>query len=218
MNIQAFRTSGTGTNGIVKIISSGLVVASMLGASATSNAYPTQITIERTSATPNNVGNLPGSSENTSSTARGIMAIRQIANLTWDETAKVFGVTRRTVHLWANGRHPSGDQERKLNRVLGILRSYRNIGPLMLREKLMTSAKPGILFFDLLSNDEFDTFQELFLAENEPRKYSPPSLSPEVTSYSPQPPILLLDALQDRPISAGKAISKKSIRLNRQSS
>jgi len=218
MNIQALRTSGTGTNGIVKIISSGLVVASMLGASATSSVYPTQIPIERTSATPNNAGNLPDSSENTSSTARGIMAIRQIANLTWDETAKVFGVTRRTVHLWANGRHPSGDQERKLNRVLGILRSYQNIGPLMLREKLMTSAKPGILFFDLLSNDEFDTFQELFLAENEPRKYSPPSLSPEGTSYSTQSPILLLDALQDRPISAGKAISKKSIRLNRQSS
>lgn len=218
MNFQAFRTSGTGTNGIVKIISSSLVVASMLGASATSNAYPTQVTIERTSAAPNNVGNLPDSSENISSTARGVMAIRQIANLTWDETAKVFGVTCRTVHLWANGRHPSGDQERKLNRVLSILRSYQNIGPLMLREKLMSSAKPGILFFDLLSNNELNTFQELFLAENEPRQYPPPSLSPEGTNYSAQSPILLLDALQDRPISAGKAISKKSIRLNRQSS
>lgn len=218
MNIEPFRTSGTGTNGIVRIISSGLVVASILGTPATSNAYPAQIVTERTSAAPNNTGNLPVSPGNTSSTARGIMAIRQLANLTWDETAKVFGVTRRTVHLWANGRHPSGDQERKLNRVLGLLRSYQNLSPSMLREKLMGSAKPGTLFFDLLCNDEFDTFQELLVAENEPYQYLPPLSSTEGDSYSPPAPMLLLDALQDRPVSTGKAISKKGIRLKRQSS
>lgn len=218
MNIQPFRASGTGTNGIVRIISSGLVVASILGTPATSNAYPAQIVTERTSAAPSNTGNLPVSPGNTSSTARGIMAIRQLANLTWDETAKVFGVTRRTVHLWANGRHPSGDQERKLNRVLGLLRSYQNLNPSMLREKLMGSAKPGTLFFDLLCNDEFDTFQELLVAENEPYQYLPPFSSTEGDGYSPPAPILLLDALQDRPVSTGKAISKKGIRLKRQSS
>ena len=35
MNIQYLRTSGTGTNSIVKVISSGLAIASILGATTT---------------------------------------------------------------------------------------------------------------------------------------------------------------------------------------
>lgn len=216
MNIETFRTQGTGTGGIVKVIGSALVVASMLGNPTTSHANLSRIAPERTSAAPNNAVFSSNSSENTPSTARGILAIRQIANLTWDETAKVFGVSRRSVHLWANGRHPSGDQERKLNRVLGILDSYQSLGPSLLRERLMASARPGTLFFDLLCNDEFGAFQDLFSTESETRQYSPPSLSREAGTYFPQSPILLLDALQDRPVTPGKAISKKSIRPKRQ--
>lgn len=213
MNIV--RTQGAGTS-IVKVFGSALVVASMLGIAGTSNAYPSQKITERTSATPNNAGISSDSSENIPSTARGILAIRQIANLTWDETAKVFGVSRRSVHLWANGRHPSGDQERKLNRILGILSSHQNLGPSLLREKLMSSAQSGTLFFDLLCNDEFEAFQSLFSIDSEPRQYSPPSLHLETRAYTAQSPILLLDALQDRPVVAGRTIAKKTVRLKRQ--
>lgn len=216
MNTQHFKIQGTGTNGFIKIISSAMVVASILGTPTTSNAYPSPNTAERTSATHSVGGVMPDSSRNIKSTARGILAIRQIANLTWEETAKVFGVTRRTVHLWANGRQPSGDQERKLNRVLGILRSYQTLSPSSLRERLMASAMPGTLFFDLLCNDKCDMFQELFVVENEVNQYSPPSLTLETDLYSPQSPILLLDALQDRPVASGKAISKRNVRFNRQ--
>lgn len=43
-----------------------------------------------------------------------------------------------------------------------------------------------------------------------------PSQPIEMARYSPSPPILLLDAVQDRPVTAGRALAKKSIRLNRQ--
>lgn len=211
-------TQSTGTGGIVRVLGSALVFASMLSSPGSSNAYPTLSTTDRTSASLNNVWFSSNTSDNSSSTARGILAIRQIANLTWDETAKIFGVSRRTVHLWANGRHPSGDQERKLNRILGILSSYQNITPSSTRERLMASAQPGTLFFDLLCNDELDSFQRLFSSDNKPGQYSPPSLHLEARTYTSQPPILLLDAIQDRPIVTGKAIAKKSVRLKRQDS
>lgn len=213
MNTHIGRHQGTSAGSIVKVIGSAFVVASMLSNPGTSNANPSRITVDRTSAAPNNAWFSSSSSESPPSTARGILAIRQIADLTWDETAKIFGVSRRTVHLWANGRHPSGDQERKLNRILGILSSHQNFGPSLLRERLMTSARPGTLFFDLLCTDELDTFQSLFSKDSVSGQYSPPSLYLEARTYTSQPPILLLDALQDRPAIIGKAIMKKSVRL-----
>ena len=207
-------TQGTSAGSIVKVIGSAIVVASILSNPGTSNGNPGRITIARTSAAPNNAWFSSGPSENAPpSTARGILAIRQIANLTWDETAKVFGVSRRTVHLWANGRHPSGGQERKLNRVLGILRSHQNLAPSSLRERLMASARPGTLFFDLLCIDELDNFQSLFSSNSESKQYLLPAFHVEPRTYTSQSPILLLDALQDRPAIIGKAIVKKSMRL-----
>lgn len=213
MNISISRTQGTSAGNFVKAIGGVFVVASMLSNPGTSNANPTRNIVDRTSAAPNNALFSSSSSESPPSTARGILAIRQIANLTWDETAMVFGVSRRTVHLWANGRHPSGDQERKLNRVLGILSSYQNLGSSLVRERLMASVRSGTLFFDLLCKDELDTFQELFSVDSVPGQYSPPSLYLEARPYTSQHPILLLDALQDRPTMTGKAIMKKSVRL-----
>ena len=216
MNIDAYRTQGTGTGSITKLISGALVVASMLSAPTTGYANVIPGGTERTSATPNNAVFLSSSLDSTPSTARSILAIRQLAHLTWDETAKVFGVSRRSVHLWANGRHPSADQERKLNRVLGILSVHQNLSPSVLRERLMSSARPGTLFFDLLCNDEFGTFNDLFSAEYQTGQSTFPSQPSELTGHSPPPPILLLDALQDRPVTAGKTLAKKSVRLKRQ--
>jgi len=218
MNIDIGRIQGTSAGSIVKVIGSAFVVASMLSNPGTSNANPPRITVDRTSAVPNNAWLSSSSSENPPATARGILAIRQMANLTWDETAKLFGVSRRTVHLWANGRHPSGDQERKLNKILGILGSHQNLGPSLLRERLMASAQPGTLFFDLLCSDELDTFQGIFSTDSVPGRYSPPSLHLGARTYTSQLPIMLLDALQDRPVMTGKAIVKKSVRPKRQDS
>lgn len=216
MITNTYITQGTGTGSVAKVIGGALVVASMFGSPTTGYANAIPSSIERTSAVPNNAVFSPGSFEIAPSTARSILTIRQLANLTWDETAKVFGVSRRSVHLWANGRHPSGDQERKINRVLGILSAYKTLAPSVLREKLMASAKPGTLFFDLLCEDKFEVFQDLFSVEYEKGQYPVPSRSFEIARHSSPPPTLLLDALQDRPVTAGKAVAKKSVRLKRQ--
>ena len=216
MTTETYRAQGTGSNGFVKAATSALIIVSMLGSPTTSNANLSRIVTERTSSTPSNTLYSSTTVEDVPSTARGILAIRQIANLTWDETAKVFGVSRRTVHLWANGRHPSGDQERKLNRILGILSAFQDLGPSLFREKLMASSKPGTLFFDLLCNDEFEAFQEAFLGTELPRKFAPPPTTVEARGNTSPSPILLLDALQDRPIEASKSLAKKTVRFRRQ--
>lgn len=217
MTIGNYRDHSTGTNGFVKVAAGAfIVVASMLGTPTTSSASLSRVVTDRTSSTPSNTVIPSGASETVPSTARGILAIRQMANLTWDETAKVFGVSRRTAHLWANGRHLPGDQERKLNRVLGILSSYQSLGSLLLREKLMDSAKPGTLFFDLLCNGEFETFQATFSNAGVTRQYAPPPLAFSAGGNTSPSPVLLLDALQDRPVASGKALAKKTVRLKRQ--
>lgn len=216
MTMETYSDQGTGTNGFAKAAASALIVASILGIPATSNANLYWVATERTSATPSNKIFSSIASEAVPSTARGILAIRRIADLTWDETGKIFGVSRRTVHLWANGRHPSGDQERRLNRILGILSFYQNLGPSLLREKLMASSKPGTLFFDLLCNDEFEAFQETFAGADVARQYGPPPLSLQARGNVSTSPIALLDALQDRPVTTGKALAKKTVRLKRQ--
>lgn len=214
--MEICRAQSTSSNGFLKAAAGALVFASMLGVPTTSCANQFRVGIERTSSTPSNSVHKQSLPADASSTARGILAIRQMAGLTWDETARIFGVSRRTVHLWANGRHPSGEQERRLNRVLGILASYQDLGPSLLRQKLMASSKPGTLYFDLLCSGDSDAFQEAFVGGEVEWKYAPPRLSLETTSKASPSPVLLLDALQDRPVVAGRAIARKAVRLKRQ--
>lgn len=216
MNTARCVIQETGTSSFARAIGGALVVASMLISPTTGYANKIPCRSERTSSAPNNALFSYGVRETAPSTARGILTIRQLANLTWDETAKLFGVSRRSVHLWANGRRPSSEQERKLNRVLGILSAHNKLAPSVLRERLMASATPGTLFFDLLCEDKFEAFQALFSVGAAIGQHAASSQSFRTKGYSPPPPTLLLDALQDRPVTPGKAVAKKSVRLKRQ--
>lgn len=219
MNPSIYKNQRTGAGGVARAMGGVLVVASMLGYSATGDASLSQrILPERTSSIPVGALPSPASPDSRSSTSRSIMAIRRISNLTWDEVAKLFRVSRRTVHLWANGRHPSSDQERKIGRILGVLSSYQGLSPSSLREQLMASAKPGVLFFDLLCNNEFDTFRSLFPVVGGMTARTLPSQPIEARNYFPPSPVSMLDAVQDRPVADGKAVASKGVRFKRRAS
>ncbi|MYE02765.1 MAG: helix-turn-helix transcriptional regulator [Alphaproteobacteria bacterium] len=51
--------------------------------------------------------------------AHALFEIRRLSGLTWQELADLFGVSRRTVHNWANGARPSAEHKR----AIFILRS-----------------------------------------------------------------------------------------------
>ena len=82
MSIDAYRTPGTGTGSIAKVIGGALVVASMLGTPTTGYANLTLVSIERTSASPNNAV-FQSNSLTIPPHRPQHLAIRQLANLTW---------------------------------------------------------------------------------------------------------------------------------------
>jgi DNA-binding transcriptional regulator YiaG len=54
--------------------------------------------------------------------AEAIHELRLLTDFTWDQIARLFSVSRRSVHLWASGGSMSRENEEHLHRVVGIVR------------------------------------------------------------------------------------------------
>ena len=63
-----------------------------------------------------------------SSNADLIAELRTSSSFTWEQTAKLFGVSRRTVHLWAAGGNMASQNEEHLAELLREVRSIRAAG------------------------------------------------------------------------------------------
>ncbi len=48
--------------------------------------------------------------------------LRRMSGLTWAQVARMFSVSRRSVHFWASGRPMSSEHEEHLHRLLGLVR------------------------------------------------------------------------------------------------
>ena len=65
-------------------------------------------------------GNEPGA------TRRAISELRRISGLTWQQLGQLLGVSRRSVHYWASGKPLNAGNQKRLMRVLDIVRTaYR---------------------------------------------------------------------------------------------
>lgn len=76
-------------------------------------------------------GGLPESESaavSSSSSADLIAELRTSTSFTWEQTAKLFGVSRRTVHLWAAGGNMASQNEEHLAELLREVRSIRAAG------------------------------------------------------------------------------------------
>ncbi len=63
-----------------------------------------------------------------SSSAELIAELRTSTSFTWEQTAKLFGVSRRTVHLWAAGGNMASQNEEHLAELLREVRAIRASG------------------------------------------------------------------------------------------
>lgn len=59
------------------------------------------------------------------STADLIVELRDTASFTWEQTSKLFGVSRRTVHLWAAGGNMTAQNEELLVNLIREVRAIR---------------------------------------------------------------------------------------------
>ena len=54
--------------------------------------------------------------------AAAIAELRRLCGFTWDQLARLFNVSRRSLHFWASGKAMSPANEEHLQRVLSVLR------------------------------------------------------------------------------------------------
>lgn len=61
--------------------------------------------------------------QSTEVTRDGVNELRLASGLTWEQVARLFGVSRRSVHFWASGKAMSSEHEEHLHRLLAVIRS-----------------------------------------------------------------------------------------------
>ena len=124
--------------------------------------------------------------------------LRRLSGLTWEQLAKLFNVSRRSLHFWASGQPLSRFNEENLNRLLGTIR-YINRGSASLNRNLLLSpGRDGRLLFDLLIAGEHEEVKRILGPGNAHQKPQLVPLSEDASmSRMPPPPEDLVDALQE---------------------
>lgn len=194
-----------------------------LGGSPTSaNAVAAALTSDSTSAKPRMMApTLEEAQGGTEASGGKIAEARRLSGLTWEQLADAMGVTRRTLHLWANGRPIGAANEERLARLLGALRVVDRGTARANRLAIMSPLdRDGRLPFDLLSQEKFSDFVSV-LGRGRTRPDGPSlALSSSAReARMPPRPIELLAALQDeittapRPRVPGKAVRRPASRV-----
>lgn len=158
------------------------------------------------------------------SVVAAISELRRISGLTWEQLARLFRVSRRSVHFWASGRPMTAGNEEHLQRVLAAVRKLDRGSASSTRALLFRMAGDGSLPFDLLAAREYDRVVSALSSgavrdDTASRSSSRTSkLSSEArAARAPRPPEELVDAYQDRihPTSGRLLFSKPIIRPRR---
>jgi transcriptional regulator with XRE-family HTH domain len=131
-------------------------------------------------------------------TQKALGELRRLSGLTWEQLAKVFNVSRRSLHFWASGKPLSSSSEEQLNRILGAIKYIDRGSASLNRSLLLKPDANGNPFIDLLIAGKYEEFKQIVGAGNGPQKPQLGSLSEDVyTARMPQNPAVLVDAFQD---------------------
>jgi transcriptional regulator with XRE-family HTH domain len=113
----------------------------------------------------------------TRSLSESVILLRSLSGLTWEQLAKLFGVSRRAVHLWASGGRMNSYHAELLRSVLSRVSAIVADTPAQRRERILAPGPDG------------RTLYEALLAERgRQRGVNAPTVPPEQ----------LVDALHDR--------------------
>jgi len=139
--------------------------------------------------------------------------LRRLSGFTWDQLARLFNVSRQSLHFWASGKPMAPSNEEHLQRLLAVVRKIDRGSASANRTALLGVREDGSLPFDLLAVGDYDRVLSL-LGPGEAHRVSPPKLSDEArAARAPRPPEELVAALQDRihPTS-GRLLAAKAVR------
>ena len=82
--------------------------------------------------------------------------LRRVSGLTWDQIARIFDVSRRSLHHWASGAPLSSGNEEKLYRVLATIRRIDRGIASENRAALLSSTSRGFIPLDMLIAGDFE--------------------------------------------------------------
>ena len=142
--------------------------------------------------------------------------LRRLSGFTWDQLARLFNVSRRSLHFWASGKAMAAGNEEHLQRLLAVMRKIDRGSASANRAALLGVGEDGNMPFDLLAAGDYERVGSL-LGPGEARRNPPPKLSEEARrARAPRPPEELVGALQDRihPTS-GRLLAAKAVRIPR---
>lgn len=131
------------------------------------------------------------------SQGHAIGKLRRLSGLKWDELARIFDVSRRTLHFWASGRGLTSENEEHLQRTLSVvLRTDRGTAAAN-RAALMSVHDSGVIPFDLLVRKEYGDVLEL-IGETRNIRVKPPRISDKASAArTPRSPGSLIGEFEE---------------------
>ena len=194
-----------------------IVIATALVGShtnATASTLEAPLEARRLTSRWTNSGNVLDEVAANRSFADAVLEVRRRSGLTWEQLASLFGVDRRSVHLWASGRPMSAPNAERLNRLLAVLRRVDRGAPSATRAWLYSPTTDGLLPLDLLREGRFDEIVMPGVTGARPR---PAPLSAAAKKLrAPRPPADLVAARQDRVhIEKGKLIAAVPLKVSK---
>lgn len=193
-----------------------ILIGCVLASLGTSTAYalPQDIvnrsarSLEQTTAGAVALGEKPAGAD--------IGELRRLSGLTWDQLARIFKVSRRSLHFWASGKSMSPSNEEHLQRVLAVVRRIDTGSSSANRTALLAVREDGSILFDYLIGGDYERALAI-LGPGRARRVSPSKFSEEARAVrNPRSPEELVGALQDRihPTS-GRILAAKPITIFR---
>jgi len=154
--------------------------------------------------------------------AEAIHELRLLTEFTWDQIARLFSVSRRSVHLWASGGSMSRENEEHLHRILGIVRRADSGRTGDNRAALLSPVgQSSHCAFDLLIAGNYENASLLLgvsgdVYQKHGSRFVPSSVV--LRARAPLPPEVLVAARQDDgPMAPRRARSVRYRRAERES-
>lgn len=188
--------SSTGTGPMQPIKKTVAVLAlttSSLAATPTTAGMPPFRTSTTVDVTTSGLLHTPDDSGTSYSETSSIQELRRLTGLTWDQVASVFGVTRRSVFLWARGKSMSAENEELLARLLGLVQWMDRGSVMANRDLLLAPAADGIIVLDLLREGRLDEARARLRAVRAERPNRLPALA--ASSRQEREPLGIQDLL-----------------------
>jgi DNA-binding transcriptional regulator YiaG len=151
------------------------------------------------------------------SSGAAIAELRRVSGFTWDQLARLFGVTRRSLHFWASGKAMTVENQERLQHLLATVRQVDRGSATANRDVLMAVRQDGTVPFDLLTDGQYTRVISVLGQGSGRPAIKPPALSAAArAARRPRPPHELVNAAPDERVEKGRLLATKAIRISRE--